>query len=146
VFDLARDGLLYLDTSALMKLVFDEAESAALRDELEHWGDGRFVTSALTKVELPRAVSRAVPPTMLGDRLRAVARLINTMSVIPLHDDVLAIAAAIQPPLLRSLDAIHLASAGFARVEDRTAVMCCYDLRLRAAAEQHGHLAISPGR
>jgi uncharacterized protein with PIN domain len=58
VLDLARDGLLYLDTSALMKLVVDEDESAALREELGRWDDARFATSALARVELPRAVTR----------------------------------------------------------------------------------------
>jgi uncharacterized protein with PIN domain len=74
VLDLARDGLLYLDTSALMKLVVDEAETPALREELARWEEGRLVTSALTKVELPRAVTRAAAPVVLGDQHHPVER------------------------------------------------------------------------
>jgi predicted nucleic acid-binding protein len=143
VLDLARDGLLYLDTSALMKLVVDEDETAALREELAKW-EGRFVTSALTRVELPRAVSRAVPPVVLGDRLQAVAELFDATHVIPLTDAIIAAAAVAPPPLLRSLDAIHLASAQAAELGGRPAVVCGYDRRLQQAVVDHGLLAISP--
>lgn len=130
MLDLARDGLLYLDTSALMKLLVEEDESSALREELARWGDGRFVTSALAKVELPRAVSRAVPPVLLGDRLHAVAELLEAMYILPLTDAITVSAATMPPPTLRSLDAIHVASAVAARVGDRFAVVCGYDRRL----------------
>jgi predicted nucleic acid-binding protein len=139
VLDLARDGLLYLDTSALMKLVVDEDETTALR-ELAKWGEGRFVTSALTRVELPRAV----PPVVLGDRLEAVAELFDAMHVIQLTDAIIAAAAVAPPPLLRSLDAIHLASAQAAKLGGRAAIVCGYDGRLQQAAADHGLLAISP--
>lgn len=144
MLDLARDGLLYLDTSALMKLVVEEDESSALREELARWGDGRFVTSALTKVELPRAVSRAVPPVLLGDRLHAVTELLEALYVLPLTDAIIVPAATMGPPTLRSLDAIHVASALAARVGDRSAVVCGYDRRLQDAAAQAGLMAISP--
>lgn len=145
MLDLARDGLLYLDTSALMKLVVDEEETPALGEELAKWGEGRFVTSALTKVELPRAVSRAVPPVMLDDRRRAVAELLESINIIPLVDGIAALAAELEPPMLRSLDAIHLASALFVRVGDRPTVVCGYDRRLQDAAVAHGLLGLSPG-
>jgi predicted nucleic acid-binding protein len=145
VLDLARDGLLYLDTSALMKLVVDEPETPALREELARWGDGRFVTSVITKVELPRAVARAVPAVALEDRLVAVDRLLESIHIIPLGADVTAAAATLPPSLLRSLDAIHLASARAARMHGRAVVLCGYDRRLQGAAVEHGLLAISPG-
>ncbi len=144
MLDLARDGLLYLDTSALMKLVVDEDETAALREELAKWGEGRFVTSALTRVELPRAVSRAVPPVVLGDRLQAVAELFDVTHVVPLTDAIIAAAAVAPPPLLRSLDAIHLASAQAAQLGGWPAVVCGYDRRLQQAASEHRLLVISP--
>jgi predicted nucleic acid-binding protein len=145
VLDLARDGLLYLDTSALMKLVVDEDETAGLREELAKWGEGRYVTSALTRVELPRAVSRAVPPVVLGDRLQVVSELFDATHVIPLTDGIIAAAAILPPPLLRSLDAIHLASAQAVELRGRPAVVCGYDRRLQQAATEHGLLSISPG-
>jgi uncharacterized protein len=144
VLDLARDGLLYLDTSALMKLVVDDDETAALREELAKWGEGRFVTSAITRVELPRALSRAVPPIVLGDRLQTVAEMFDAMNIIPLTDAIIAAAAVAPPPLLRSLDAIHLASAQAAELGGRPAVVCGYDQRLQQAATAHGLLAVSP--
>jgi predicted nucleic acid-binding protein len=144
VLEIARDGLLYLDTSALMKLVVDEDETAALREELARWGEGRLVTSALTKVELPRAISRTVPPIVLGDRLQAVTEILESLNVVPLTDGVLAVAAMLPPPMLRSLDAIHLASAQGLYLNEQQAVVCGYDRRLQAAAAELGLMAISP--
>jgi uncharacterized protein len=144
VLDLARDGLLYLDTSALMKLVVDEAETPALREELARWGEGRLVTSALTKVELPRAVTRAVAPVVLGDRLQAVTQVLEAINIIPLNDNIIVVAAQLQPPMLRSLDAIHLASARAVRLGARSTVVCGYDRRLQDAAAAHDLLTISP--
>jgi predicted nucleic acid-binding protein len=144
VLELARDGLLYLDTSALMKLVVDEDESPALREELARWDDTRFATSALTRVELPRAVTRAVPWVSLGDALQAAAALLESTQIIPLTDPVIALAAGADPPALRSLDAIHLASALVASPADVLPVLCGYDRRLQDAGRERGLLAISP--
>jgi uncharacterized protein len=79
VLDLARDGLLYPDTSALMKLVVEEDETAELRAELVRWDDSRFVTSALTRVELLRAVRRAVPPAHVDAALRSATALLDSV-------------------------------------------------------------------
>jgi uncharacterized protein len=144
VLDLARDGLLYLDTSALMKLVVDEDESAGLREELARWDDGRFATSALTRVELPRAVTRAVPWASIGDALSLVAAVLESTQIIPFTDQVIVLAAGVGPAGLRSLDAIHLASALVAAPGDVSPVLCGYDRRLQDAGREHGLLAISP--
>jgi uncharacterized protein with PIN domain len=95
VLDLAREGLLYLDTSALVKLVIDEDESAALRDELTRWDDGRFATSALTRVELPRAVARAVSMASIGNALDVAAAVLESTRIIPLTDQVIVLAAGV---------------------------------------------------
>jgi uncharacterized protein len=144
VLELARDGLLYLDTSALMKLVVDEDESVALREELARWDDSRFATSALTRVELPRTVTRAVPWVSLGDALQVAAALLESTQIIPLTDQVIALAAGARPPTLRSLDAIHLASALVVSPADVPPVLCGYDRRLQEAGREQGLLAISP--
>jgi predicted nucleic acid-binding protein len=146
VLDLARDGLLYLDTSALMKLIVDEDETPALRDELRRWGDGRFVTSALTGIELPRAVRRAAPAPEGNDALRAAAALLETVILVPISSEVITRAASLEPTTLRSLDAIHLASAMVAMPRRIPPVICGYDDRLQDAAREHGLLAVSPGR
>jgi uncharacterized protein len=147
VLDLARDGLLYLDTSALMKLVVDEAETPVLREELGRWGDGRFVTSALTAVELPRAVRRVAPGREGSSvALRAAAALLETVIVVPISSEVITRATSLEPAALRSLDAIHLASAMLAMPSRIPPVLCGYDDRLQDAARTHGLLAVSPGR
>lgn len=127
-----------------MKLVVDEDESVALREELTRWGDGRFATSALTRVELPRAVTRAVPAVSIGDTLQVVAELLESTQIITLTDEVIAVAAGLGPSALRSLDAIHLASALVASPADVLPVLCGYDRRLQEAGREHGLLAISP--
>jgi predicted nucleic acid-binding protein len=138
VLDLARDGLLYLDTSALMKLVVDEAETRALQEELRRWGDGRFVTSALTGVELPRSVRRAVQAREGEDALRAAVALLDTVIRVPISSDVITRAASLEPATLRSLDAIHLASAMVAMPRRIPPVVCGYDERLQDAARVTG--------
>jgi predicted nucleic acid-binding protein len=144
VLELARDGLLYLDTSALMKLIVDEDESAALREELARWDDERFATSALARVELPRAVTRAVPQASIDDALAVVAAILESMRIIPLTDQVIVLAAGVGPPVLRSLDAVHLASALVASPGNVLPVLCGYDQRLQAAGRERGFLAVSP--
>ena len=119
---------LYLDSSALVKLVQRERESAALRRFLRrHQDDGR-VTSALARVEVVRAVS-AGGPTAIAHARRQLARLDHVNIDRPLLDA----AATLSPgALVRSLDAIHLASAQAVGSELRSVVT--YDERMRTAA------------
>jgi predicted nucleic acid-binding protein len=121
--------VIYLDASAIVKLVIEEAETDALRGWLRRRRAPR-VTSDLTRVEVPRACMRA-RPTALLEAQRAVARL----STVPLTRELLASAAALQPPGLRSLDAVHLASALAVRGQLRAFV--AYDDRLVDAARAH---------
>ena len=119
---------LYLDSSALVKLVHQEAESAALRRYLRrHRGEGR-VTSALSRVEVVRAVA--------GGGARAIGharRMLGRVDQIHLDRSLLDQAATLaSPTVLRSLDAIHLASASLLG-SDLLAVVT-YDQRMVAAA------------
>jgi uncharacterized protein len=102
------------------------------------------VTSALRRIELPRAIRRAVFPGVLGDVLRSVDGLLDSIQSIPLVDEVIAQAARLDPPVLRSLDAIHLASALVAAPGGALPVLCGYDLRLQQAGRDRGLLAIAP--
>jgi predicted nucleic acid-binding protein len=122
--------VIYLDASAIVKLVVVEPETDALRTWLGRRRSPR-VTSDLTRVEVPRACMRA-EPTALLEAQRAIARL----STVPLTRTLLAAAAALQPPGLRSLDAVHLASALALGTGLRAFVV--YDDRLAAAARAHG--------
>lgn len=129
---------LYLDSSALVKLVQVEPESATLRRYLRrHRADGR-VTSALSRVEVVRAVSGGGPPAIAHTR-RTLARLDQVDLDRQLLDD----AATLAPSsVLRSLDALHLASARTIGSDLRAIVT--YDDRMATAAESLGMVAEAP--
>lgn len=119
---------LYLDSSAIVKLVQHEAESAALRRLLRrHRADDR-VTSALARVEVVRAVA-AGGPTAVALARRQLGRLHQ----IALDAELLDHAATLAPSaLLRSLDAMHLAAAELLGADLRAVVT--YDRRMQSAA------------
>lgn len=129
---------LYLDTSALVKLVQVEAESAALRRYLRRGAGDVRVTSALARVELVRAVSGGGPDAKAHAR-----RVLSRLHVLELGRDVLDDAADLAPDsVLRSLDAIHLASARQV-VSDLRAVVT-YDVHMADAATGLGLPVAAP--
>ena len=121
--------LVYLDSSALVKLVVSEPESTALIERLREWR--QRVSSALTLTELPRALARAGFGVVEHRRARAI---LGRLGLLDVGRRILATAAALEPTSLRTLDAIHLASA--LAVRDDLEVVVTYDRRLRAAAER----------
>ena len=125
----------YLDTSAAMKLVIEEAESDALVDELASNGDRRLVSSWLLHAEMHCAAGRH-PRDVDLDAVRAV---LDTVSLVDLtRGDLLA--AGTHAPL-RSSDAIHLAVA--LRIGSDEIVT--YDAELAARAQSAGLAVRSPG-
>lgn len=125
----------YLDTSAAMKLVIEEAESDALVDELAFDGDRRLVSSWLLHAEMHCAAGRH-PRDVDLDAVRAV---LDTVSLVDLtRGDLLA--AGTHAPL-RSNDAIHLAVA--LRIGSDEIVT--YDAELAARAQSAGLAVRSPG-
>ncbi len=129
---------LYLDTSALAKLVQVEAESAALGRYLRVSSGDLRVTSALARVELVRAVAPG-GPTARAHARRALARV----HVLDVSRDVLDDAADLAPgSVLRSLDAIHLASAQQVGGDLRAVVT--YDQRMASAATAMGMVVEAP--
>ena len=129
---------LYLDSSAIVKLIQREAESNALRRFLRRHRDDRRVTSALARVEVVRAISTGGPAAMAHAR-RQLARV----DEIAIDRDLLDTAATIAPgERLRSLDAIHLASAQ-ALAPDLRAVVT-YDQRMAAAGHTLGMMIEAP--
>ena len=121
--------LVYLDSSALVKLVVSEPESMALIDRLRAWP--QRVSSALALTELPRALTRAGFGAAEHRRARAVLERLDLLDV---DRQILATAAALEPSALRTLDAIHLASA--IAVREDLEIVITYHRRLRAAAER----------
>jgi predicted nucleic acid-binding protein len=123
---------LYLDTSAMAKLVQQEPESDALRTYLRRHRTDLRVTSELTRVELVRALWRGGPDAVSHAR-RQLARLYQ----VAVDRSILDRAAVLAPGTpLRSLDAIHLATAEAVGPDVRAVLT--YDLRMRAAAAAAG--------
>ena len=128
--------MVYLDASAIVKLVVAEPESAALRRELA--GDPEWVSSALARVEVLRALRRT---GAAADAVRYAEELIDRIALIALEEPILEAAAAAEPVGLRSLDSLHLATALSLAGLD---AFCAYDRRLLAAAAAAGLSVLSP--
>ncbi len=130
--------LAYLDSSALVKLVVREPESAALAARLAEWEER--VSSVLSRVEVHRALRRIAAPTSQRRRADAV---LSRIALIRLDDPILGVAIRLRPVTLRTLDAVHLATALSVRPE--LACVVTYDERLAAAATSAGLRVVSPG-
>lgn len=114
-----------------MKLAVEEAESPALRRVLAPATDA--AASVLVAVEVPRAVARAGG----GESgRRSAAEALAGMTLLELTEPIRERAAALDPPTLRSLDAIHVATA--LELGDELDFLVTYDARLREAARAHG--------
>jgi uncharacterized protein len=121
--------LIYLDTSALFKLVRREAETDALSTWLLARANSPIVTSALTRVELLQA-TRRLDSSPVG----IATALLGGVDLIPINAVVIDVASELDH--LRSLDAIHLASA--LSINDSSLVLVTYDARLREAGLRVG--------
>ena len=130
--------MIYLDSSALVKLVFDEAESEALARWLGERQDVPKISSQISTIELLRTCRRRDDDAVAGAR-----QVLAGLDLVPIAADLVEQAALVSPPLLRSLDAIHLASA-LSVGEDLTSFVV-YDTRLGAAAAGAGLAIAAPG-
>jgi len=128
---------LYLDSSALMKLVVSEAESGALRSYLAERRSDDRMAAALARTEVVRAVAMHRSIELVETARSIVARL----HLVPLNNRLLDAAATTLPPELRTLDAIHLAAAMTA--PDLRAIVT-YDTRLTDAAATAGLAVVAP--
>jgi len=123
--------VIYLDASALVKLAVTEPESAALTRWLRENDRLIRVSSPIARVEVPRAVWRADPGS-----LPQAYTIVRRLREVRLTEAVFTRAAGVRPNVLRTLDAIHVASALSIRA-DLTALVS-YDKRMLAAAEEAG--------
>ncbi len=126
----------YVDTSALVKLVVAESETAALRSWLEN-DDRDLVACDLVRTELMRAVRRSVP-----DRVLQARAVLDSIILVEVSTNVFEEAGRLEPSVLRSLDAIHLAAA--LDLGDELEGLVTYDDRLAAAAEANGVIVVAP--
>jgi uncharacterized protein len=135
-------ALFYLDSSALVRLVFDESESAELRVFV---AGADLVSCELALTEVPRAVRRAfarVPGFSLELALERTGELLDALALLPLDRALLSAAGAIDEPALRALDAIHVAAAADLSPID---AFVSYDERQAAAARLTGLRTMAPG-
>ncbi|MGI8647252.1 MAG: VapC toxin family PIN domain ribonuclease [Acidimicrobiales bacterium] len=123
--------MIYLDSAAVVKLVHAETQSQALREWLDERADIGWVSSVLVEIESFRALARHSP--------EAVSRLPPVLDLIDLVELNLAVrisAQIITPKTVRSLDAIHLATA--LRLRENLVSFVTYDKRLAEVATLAG--------
>jgi predicted nucleic acid-binding protein len=118
-----------------VKLVVEEPESHSLRDLLER--DADQLASAIAEVEVVRAVRRQVP-----ELIEQAHRVVAHVAVIEVSDAIRARAALLEPLTLRSLDALHLATA--LEVGDDLDAIVTYDARMASAAESLALAILAP--
>jgi predicted nucleic acid-binding protein len=132
---MSADRATYVDSSALVKLAVLEPESAALRRYLRRRRP--LVSSALARTEVLRALLPLGPDAI--ERGRAV---LATVDLVRVNDRVLEAAGTLRPATVRSLDAIHIATAHQMGVDLSRVVT--YDERMAAGARTLGFSVISP--
>ena len=122
------EHLAYVDASAFVKLFLLEPESEALSVATHSW---QLASSALLEVEAVLAVRRRKP-----DAETTVRAMLQGLELIDIDADIRRAAAGVANPHLRSLDAIHVATA--LSLGDHCGAFFAYDQRLIAAAQAHG--------
>ena len=134
--------MIYMDTSALTKLLIAEPETPELRNWLTSQIDqgDSAATSALGRVELMRTVARYGDISQ-ADRARY---LLDGLDILPLTEPMMTRAESIGPATLRSLDAIHLAAAAY--FDQELTAFVTYDHRLMTGCRDIGIATASPGR
>jgi hypothetical protein len=129
--------VIYLDTSAFVKLVQGERETPALRAFLTDHAGSPLVSSALLVVETRRAILHHAP----GQLARADL-LLTRIDQVDITSAVLEAAGRLPDPSLRSLDAIHLATA--LQLGQDLEALVTYDSRLAAAAKRQQVPVVTP--
>jgi uncharacterized protein len=130
-------SLYYADTSAVIKLLAEETHSRAFAAFYDAHADAEWVSSALLRIEVTRAVARAMPALLPDSR-----DLLLAFSTIAVDDDVVESAMNEPDRALRSLGAIHLATARILGPD--LDALISYDDRLVKAATNAGLATVSP--
>lgn len=132
---MSAERVSYIDSSAIVKLVAQEPESAALRRYLRRHRP--LISSALARAE----VGRAVLP--LGEAaLKRAGEVLRRIELVRINNQVLTMAGLMEPPELRTLDAIHLATA--ALLQNTMGSFVSYDERLSVAARSLSWTVTAP--
>ena len=133
---MSAEKVVYLDSSAIVKLVVREPETDALRRFLRR--RSTLISSALARTEVLRAVVAYGNPA-----LKTAEAVLGRLELLRINDQVLRAAGLLPPAELRTLDAIHLASA--LMLKPSLTSIVCYDTRLGEAATECGLAVTSPG-
>lgn len=128
----------YFDSSALLKLLFEERESAQLEQWVAEQSTIPAVSSELVRIEVIRAARRLDPRV-----LPAARRLVAQLDLVPMTSDLIESAGEVGDDLIRSLDAIHLASA--LSLGSALTAFVAYDARLSTAAQDADLPTVQPG-
>lgn len=128
--------MIYADTSALAKLVTIEAETAALQTWLAGLGGERLTTNRIGIVELTRMAARLGPE--VSAEAYVLAQRLDKLDVI---GATYSLAEHLPPVPLRTLDALHVASAAQAR---NVTAFVTYDARMAEAAALAGLPVVAP--
>jgi predicted nucleic acid-binding protein len=135
-------ALFYADASALVKLVRQEPETAALATFL---AGADIISSELVLTEVSRAVHRAAaddPALPLDALIARAGEVLQALALLPIDRGLLLAAGALAEPMLRALDAIHIASAVAVLPID---AFITYDDRQAAVARLAGLRTVAPG-
>lgn len=125
----------YIDSSAIMKLIKPEKESAALIKKLPNG----LIASRISRVEVTRTIIRYEP-----DLLDATYDVLADIQMIPVEDPIITIAENLPQFIdLRSLDSLHIASA--LSIKNVLKGVITYDKEMVKAAEALGFKTLSPG-
>ena len=138
----AAEPALYLDSSAIVKLVVAEPETAALVETVRGRG---LVTSEIALAEVPRAIRRVVSGRRRNEGQAVLAELQDVLEVlayVPLDRALLVRAGSFREAYLRTLDAIHLASA--LAIETDIGAFITYDERQAEALSVTGIGGLRP--
>ncbi len=142
--------MIYLDSCAIVKLIRAEDGSTALQDWLDDRASAVMVTSELAVAEVLRVVRRSnhtdlgvlVDSQQLSAELDEARAVLDGFALVAVDRVVLDAAGALSPPMMRTLDAIHLVSAPL--WPGRSVEFVTYDRRLASAAREVGLSVVSP--
>lgn len=129
--------IIYLESSAAVKLMLSEAESGALAQYCNELvsDDNTLVTGAITETELRRAAERARIPQVTA------TAILDRLDVADMERSIFTSAGVLSGAQLRSLDALHVAAALYLNAE----MLISYDHRQIEAATANGLHTVSPG-
>ncbi len=132
----ARARGVYIDTSALGRILLSEPDRPAVLAALADFD--QHVASRLLRVELRRLALR-------HDALAVADRLLSTVALLPMSEDILDAAETVAPSGVATLDAIHLVTALKLAADGVLETVMTYDARLADGARHHGLGVLAPG-